>query len=132
MSKWRCLHALYHDFLLSITLCALASFPRTPAISIWCGVFVVRRLWKPIITESGVPLSEFDFHAEKVCAGKCNSAELLLQQQQLPSVCARPLAPAARCRAPPYDVPPDRRGFMSRMNQHLSQASETTGQTKAG
>lgn len=59
------------DFLPSITLCAVG-------LSIWCRIFVDRCLWKPIITERGVLLSEFDFHAEKVCAGKCNSAELLL------------------------------------------------------
>lgn len=56
------------------------SLPQTVAISLWCRVFVDCCLWKPIITEreGGVLLSESDFHAEKVCEAKCNSAELPL------------------------------------------------------
>lgn len=88
------------DFLLSVTLGALGVIFHTVGISIWCCIFVDCCLWKPIITERGALLSEFDFHAEKVCAANVIQLSWYYSSfiQTLP-VCARPPAPAAsqRC-----------------------------------
>lgn len=123
LSKRRCARIFCYQ-LLCVHWCRP---PRTPDISIWCGVFVDRRLWKAIITDSGVPLGEFDSHAEKGSCGK----NVIRPSRYNSSDGSRPRSSSGTCGEVPCDAPPDRRAFTSGMNRHLSQASETAGQTKS-
>lgn len=54
---------------------------HTVDISIWCRRFAESCPWKAIIKHAGVPLSEFDFRAENIFAGKCNWGESPMQRQ---------------------------------------------------
>lgn len=111
--------AIHHSVCIGVIfLCAVG-------ISPWCRIFVDCCLWKPIITERRVPLSEFDFHAEKVCEAKCNSAELPLKRLRLHSeaACLRSASgtcsesvPERRCRGPTDGVPSHRHAFTSTVN----------------
>lgn len=64
---------------------------RMVDISIWCRLFAESCPWKAIMKHAGVPLSEFDFRAENIFAGKCNSAGSPLQRRELRSGRSWPL-----------------------------------------